>query len=221
MKRKNVGAIAAIAMMLAAGQVMADVYVDFGNTVDTPESTFAGAAQEAGVWNTVATDGSPLSMVNTDGTSSGVTLTVSTLTTGGWISNTGSSPLLIEDYFYTRSVSITVNNLANGNYNLYLYGAPHYGIFDSGTWTINGDTENQIAPLPAMDTQTVTEWVEDTHYKLAQVSVTDGTLVLAASNSNYFGISGLQLEAVPEPATFAFIGVFGGGLLAVRRIFAM
>ena len=31
----------------------------------------------------------------------------------------------------------------------------------------------------------------------------------------------MVVGAVPEPATFAFIGVFGGGLLAVRRIFMM
>ena len=27
--------------------------------------------------------------------------------------------------------------------------------------------------------------------------------------------------AIPEPATFAFLGLFGGGLLAIRRIFSM
>ena len=30
-----------------------------------------------------------------------------------------------------------------------------------------------------------------------------------------------ELQAIPEPATFAFLGLFGGGLLAVRRIFSM
>ena len=48
------------------------------------------------------------------------------------------------------------------------------------------------------------------------------TLDFAGSETAIFGtVNSISITSVPEPATFAFVGIFGAGALAVRRIFMM
>ena len=199
---------------------MANIYVDFGDASGTPESTFAGAAPESGVWNTVSTSGSAVSMVDTDGNATDTTLTLGDVL---WYTGT-ATPSLLSDFIYKRSISITMDSLENGDYDLYVYGGAHFS-FTTGDITVNGDTENVIDPVPSLGNPvTVTEWIEGTNYEKASVSVTDGSLTLSAyiDGNQYAAISGIQLvESIPEPATFAFIGLFGVGAIAIRRIFMM
>jgi len=44
-------------------------------------------------------------------------------------------------------------------------------------------------------------------------------LYTSASQFHYFTPTEVSIAAIPEPATLAFVGIFGGGLVAVRRFF--
>ena len=53
----------------------------------------------------------------------------------------------------------------------------------------------------------------DTEFNKITVREADGV----ANSNEYFQF--YSAEAIPEPATFAFVGIFGGGIFAVRRFF--
>lgn len=47
-----------------------------------------------------------------------------------------------------------------------------------------------------------------------------GSVLIGTSEGDaYFTATGVSIKAIPEPSTIAFLGLFGSGLLIVRRVF--
>ncbi|MBN2163369.1 MAG: PEP-CTERM sorting domain-containing protein [Pontiellaceae bacterium] len=73
--------------------------------------------------------------------------------------------------------------------------------------TASGSTTNTFSGVTTIQTESF-NW-------------TDLTSVTFYSTGSDGGVDKLSTSVIPEPATFAFMGVFGIGALAVRRIFMM
>jgi hypothetical protein len=106
------------------------------------------------------------------------------------------------------------------------------GLDDTLTYDLMGglarvDTQNGpqkwVADWTA-DGQTVTSgtFAADAYVTLSGLSSTGGILsILVDGKDQYTPIAQLELTVVPEPATLGLVVAMGGGLLWIRRVFAV
>ncbi len=202
--------------LVISGSASASLYLDFGAINGTPASTYSASSGIAGTWNSVTT-ASPSGLVNADGSASSWTLTLGGVTdydlNFGSTVDDGNGGLL-NDTFHGTEWTVTLSNLFNRDYEVYIY-APSHSIVATGTYQFNNEGTTYANLLGRTDS--VLE--NGVSYRSHTVTVTDGTLTITkkGGESPLFGLAGLQV--IPEPAAIALIGLFGGGLLAVRRIF--
>ena len=209
-----------LVMMLAKGASATLLNVTFSDTDGTAvSSSFGGMAGQEGVWNEiVATGETPL--VDLSGGSTAATINAYGV---HWMGNGSGGTDLAKSTFYNMSGdpwTIDFSGLDNGSYYVYIYAASHSAI-PTMDYIVNGASMSSLEGSSAA----FEEYVEGVDWDWLQVEITDGTLSLAATvATTYNGVAGIQISdslPIPEPATFAFVGVFGIGALAVRRIFMM
>jgi hypothetical protein len=197
--------------------------IDFGNATGSPPSSFEAASEQSGSWNTIISLGTTTGLIDLDGNSTSVSITVSAGAINGSAS-IGSDNMnkLMGDNFYkaaNNAWTVTLNNLNNGIYDVYLYD-PYASNVSTGAGSVNGITFTDIN-----GNRNGGVFAEGVNYHLLSgVAVTDGTLVATGTSSvsgDYGGLSGLQItpSAVPIPGA---AWLLGGGLVClvgIRRKF--
>mgnify|MGYP001596090441 CR=1 FL=1 len=110
-----------------------------------------------------------------------------------------------------------------------------FDVIDTGFWhgspatpyngyvgAIGGDANgalNFVAAPDGEDYSTLTNMTVMSDIGVTFIEETTFVLMKLGTSLAAPVITPIASVAVPEPATFAFVGIFGGGLLAVRRFF--
>jgi hypothetical protein len=145
-------------------------------------------------------------LVGLDGAPSGVNAVFSFDVAGGsGGTGTGDTQALLGDNMLDcvdpDVWSVQIAGLLDGDYLLHVY-APSNPLVDTGNMTANGVA---IASMPGSNTSTL---IEGTSWDSAAVTVTGGTLAIAATSPgavNCIGLSGFQL-AGPIPPVVPALG---------------
>ena len=213
-----------------------DVTSGTGNDESNPVDLTADGNLDWGVWNGPADAGNLTTLFETK--SGGTAFQgISVINGGGMNTSYGPTDFLFSwtdgtagsgdstGFAYPQFVSDTGNggvqlsfNIAEaGAYRLNFYVATYDYVLDA-TATLGSDgtpvTELSGAGLGTLD-----------DYKFTVDFTTSGadTLdldIIGQSGGAQIGVAeAFTLEAIPEPATFGLIGLFGGGLLLARRLF--
>ena len=216
-----------LAVGLAAGTAAAQYNVDFsdgGASEPPPSNAYGAAAGQPGVWNNITTDITPnVPLLNTAGAATGVTIT---LTAGGFMfdgsnslpngvtTTTGSNDELFMDDVWDSpaAATITVGNLPAGPYRLYVYG----GSPDSSTTFMQFDVAGQASQTVGGQWSNPFTYQQGVTHALFNVNHPGGNLVIGVPDVPGFeSVNGLQIAAVPEPATVGLLAA--GALCLVRR----
>jgi hypothetical protein len=202
-----------------------------------------GALSDPGnnYWNPVVFSGTTSSDLLSDGaTGSSVTLTEAGLAGvyagnnyGGSVTQ-GTPPALFTPFGYKNggTATLTLNNVANGVYNLYVYGVNGSDTANGGStdFTVGSTTlftmNNANNATYGANVNASTFQENYTYVEFADISPVSGTITITAQGSGLGGnggeidFNGLQIEAAPEPGTFALAGVgfvFLLGFLSLKR----
>jgi len=163
--------------------------IDFGTANNVPTSDYGAASGQAGYWN--RTGLGVAALFDTSGLPSGVSMNVSAdFGTGAYGAPSSDDEMLLEDYFYSTdgdNWSANLSGLAAGAYNVFLY-APSHPSVPTGDMTVGGVA---VSSIPGSTGSTL---IEETSWVSAQVTVTDGTLMISGAGTNYSGLAGMQLE---------------------------
>lgn len=222
-----VGTAGAIA--LGVGAYAQSFNVDVDNPFAPPElgggapsAQFGAAAHQTGQWNLVDVGGRGPQYLNMlDGVLSSVLLTGPL--GGGGVgfnnpNNSGDFGLLMNDW---RDVGggndqiWTISGLANGRYNVFTYAATPSSLVRTTSITVW--TPQYLQTKTVTNLYAFGEFAEGKTHSVHEFNVTDGTFNFrfeVSSLSQYF--NGMQIVAVPEPATLAIWGI-GLASLALRR----
>ncbi len=185
--------------------------IDFGKGKGTPDARY-GAAGPAGNWNTIDELGLTENLVDASGNLTSVSIfTDGTGANGGTGANeicpcSDQQALLSDNFWKTGGGwSLTVQGLAQGVYDVYLYAPSHK--MQTGFIDIEGMTLNSLpGGIGSFD--------EGVNWRLVQGLELDGTLAVsnAVGGGTWTGLAGLQIVGVPAPATGV---VFVIGLVCV------
>lgn len=191
--------------------------IDLGGTV-APGSSYGAAKGQTGHWHNV-TDilgGTSGPIMDITGAATGVTLD----TTSGMFSFTfnnastsGDDENLLDDQFdlgvQGSSHTFSINGLASGPYNVFIYAWASDSDLSIITTTINGNSQQTGGAYTGLVAGV-------THGVWLNVNAVGGTISFSTFNDAGFGsLNGIQLSQVPEPATMAVLGL--GALAAIRR----
>ena len=168
----------------------------------------APAAYTGTNWNEYSYLGAYNNLQNSDGIATGIN--VSLTGTGGaiWSYNAAVPDNALDTYMYNGTGRTIDISGATGAYDLYILSQDSNPTV-IGSFTLGAATKSTIAVSPST-------YVDGENYvKFANVPMTGGVSVTI--NSGTF--NGLQLVAIPEPATLGLVAVFGGGVLFIRRRF--
>lgn len=192
--------------------------IDIGSntTFPVPGSGYGAAASQAGTWNGVAGNAVGQALLATDGSASGVTISVS----GGNgsfefnnASTTGNVERILDDIQDAGASTWTLNGLASGTYTVYLYSwAPDDPTgFTSGLNVVGGSAGLQICGGAGW----TGGFVNGSHFVTDTVSVTGGTITIQVSQiagapSSLNAIQIVALGGSSGPGT-AFCFGDGGG----------
>ena len=169
--------------------------IDFGLQFGTPAASYGAAAGQAGVWNQVGLGTTGL--VGLAGSVSGVSVSVSAATDGGYYQTpTNNDQLLLEDNFFAvggESWSATLSGLVDGRYRVYLY-APSNPLVPSGAMNVGGVL---VASLPGSPGGSL---IHGTSWASVDVTVAGGTLAITGAGATLSGLAGLQLVPLDQPA---------------------
>ena len=209
MKRFAFGFATLVAPCMVFTQLVsaAGFNIDFGSAFTGLPSTYSAASGQAGVWNDVFANGN---LQDTTGAATSVAVTPIVGNPNGQIgAATTNDELLLGDFFFFSSGwNVDFAGLTDGLYDVYYYAPSSTGV-STGAFTANGTS---ITEIPG---DSVSNLIQGTSYDvLSGVSVSGGTLSLASTGGVLelnFGLAGLQLVPVPEPASLALFAV---GLMA-------
>lgn len=160
---------------------------------------------------------------------SGVATTVGVAFGTGWsgtYENTGVGPsFLQEDRAYTSSQSVgtfTINGLdVGGSYNLALIAAPDGNGLFSTDFTIAGvGTETATGGNAGTNTNGALTFTEGATHVLFNVIANDGSITFTTKQAelSQFGVlSGLQIQAIPEPSRATLLLGLAAIALVIRR----
>lgn len=194
---------------------------DFWNAVP---GAFALNSQGAYTGGTTSGD-----FLSDDLTSSPITLTLGSsqyFSKGGQgaVNPISGNPDALEGPFLYNSgspITGSLNNVATGTYNLFLYVAnfntqAQFDKVDSGTISVNGGT-----PVSYANIQGSTSFTAGADYlEFAGVTPSTGTISFSIASTGEVDFNGLQLQAVtaPEPSSYALmLGGLGVLALALHR----
>ena len=229
----------------ASAQVISVNMTDGGSNGTSPAQT-AGAVL-AGSWNEIAPSGAAIgttdlsNLLDDSNAASGVSL-VQSAWIGGWYASsgwpTGFSGTLGNDMIGSFSdtdfaYTYTFDNLTaamGAEYDVYIYSARGFGNTGVTQFDVDGDTKflhNRDVVGDYAESgwasQALAEANPDSGNYVRFQNVTLDTLVigidgLASQDGGVSGsVAGVQIVAVPEPATFGLLAVFGGAMLFLRR----
>jgi hypothetical protein len=173
--------------------VAADLNVDFGTSFGTPAASYAAAGQ-AGDWN--LTGLGVTTLVGPNGTPSGVSSNLVAGSDGGdnGVAPANDDELLLHDNFFSSggaSWTITLSGLGSGDYRFRLY-APANLAVPSGDMVVGGAP---VASIPGG----ISTLSPGTSWVLVDVTHPGGALEISGAGSTFSGLSGLQVEYLPEP----------------------
>lgn len=199
------------------------IYVDYYNAAGTyfgkgaPSSSFGAAVGTPGVWNHLGSTESSVAVVDIFGAATGVTVSNAAGSTNG---NNGGAPagdisLLLNDALDGSPVTITVDGLPTGLYNVYTYSwYPANSTAVLSTITVNG-----LDPQNVGRTGAYAGFVLGETHTLHAVSITSPqTLTINAAAASSVGIvNGFQVVMVPEPTSLVLASIAGACWLVVVR----
>lgn len=204
MNATSLGCARAAGLIVLAGAVgvaHADVYLDFGVHFGVVPSTYAASAPSPGHWNEIGALGLTPGLLNADGTSTGVSVTLSASDPDGWVPGlTDDFGTLVNDNFFAvtgAAWSVVITGLDAGAYDVYYYETLNSTV-STGAFTVNG-----VAAIPISATSADPAPVQGVNWEvLSGVASTDGTMTLASSTTDGFrGLAGVQIvRAVPSPS---------------------
>ncbi|MCG8450813.1 MAG: hypothetical protein MI725_14690 [Pirellulales bacterium] len=213
MKHNVLGLVTFVAASAVFAQVAsaAGFNVDFGDDFTGLPSTYGAASGQTGTWNDVSANGT---LQDITGTATTVSVTLIVGNPSGQINSatTNDEILLGDNFFFSSGWNVDFANLPDGLYDVYYY-APSNGAVSTGVFTINGATQTELPGDPGSSLSLGTSYDF-----LSGVSVVGGTLSLASTGGvleSNFGLAGLQLIPVPEPASFILFAV---GCVAAPRM---
>jgi len=182
--------------VLASSALGQSFNIDLGPSQGTPSNGFSAAANQSGMWDTLGL-GTTSNLPGLSGSPTSVSATVTAgYDSGGYPVCGGDIDALLGDNIYTGSGnwSVLFNGLANGTYQVYLYG-PRNSSVDTGAIDVNGVS---VADFTG-DSCSLDEGVA---YAVAEnVEVTDGTMTIAGDGTglSYAGLAGVQLVSPAPP----------------------
>jgi hypothetical protein len=231
-------AVVVLAMMPLGGGHAAVISVDFNNTTSAAWTLSSGEAAgplDSTNWNSTSTaSGGPVTLVDDTGASTTATLTWSSSNTwtegdGNGTANTKLAHAYLDDG--GSAVQVTVSNLPYADYRV-------YGLFasDNATgirnWDVNGNwvlgvdantTAAAYATLAANQTANGEAWTEILPGSITGnywTFVSSGSTLtingLNRSGGNRGSLTGLVIEAVPEPTTLVLLGIATAGAIVAR-----
>jgi hypothetical protein len=194
--------------------------IDFGDASGTPDATYGAAIGQTGSWNTITSAG-PTALFDLSGNATTASVSCIAGDFGGLYGTSGINERLVDDNFYTPapgSWQVSITGLENGTYNVSYY-APTHPDVDTGNFTINSSSVSSIPG--SVDGSLIPGVSWDV---IHNVAVTDGTMTLSyiGGGGEYNGLAGMQISAVPEPASYAlaFGAMCGIAALIRRRTFS-
>lgn len=206
------------------------INIDFSSTGaagPAPSSSYPAAAGQPGVWNnftspTVAS--APL--VDIGGNATALTLS---LTSGGFMfdsssfapNGTSTAPgsneeFLMDDVWDSPvNAQITIGNLAAGNYALYVYGGSPDSATTQMNFIVNGNSQF-VGGTWTNPFNGVEDYQAGVTHAVFNVNHAGGNLVINVPDvAGFESVNGLQIAAVPEPASIGLLGAIG--LASLRR----
>jgi hypothetical protein len=116
--------------------------------------------------------------------------------TGAYGVPSSGDEMLLEDNFYSidgNSWSANLSGLVSGAYTVFLY-APSNPSVPTGAMTVGNFA---VSSIPGSTGSTL---IEGTSWVSAQVTVTDGTLMISGAGASYSGLAGIQVVPVQVQA---------------------
>ena len=184
-------------------------------------------------------------LLDNSGAASGVSLVQSAWIGGWWASSgwpSGFSGTLGNDMFGSFEdfsagdglITYTLDNLNTGVgalYDVYIYSARNFGNTGVTEFNVNGETkylssENNVGDYAESGWSTAADAMNNldsgNYVRFQNVSLDTLVVGVAALEDTVNGggagsVAGLQIVAVPEPATFGLLAIFGGAMLFLRR----
>jgi hypothetical protein len=203
---------AAICLVFWTGVGFASlINVDIG----TGAGTYSGAAvvgASGDTWNAI-TSVATTSLV--DANNNGTSATMSIVGSNGIVyhtdtvwGSTGFEALMCDYLYASNNVTVTLNHIAAGTYDLYLYGVGKDSFStNAATWvaaTSVGSNSVSVGP----NTGNITEFSSGKNYGVVEVTVGDnGVLTLTGTpvTGGSVILNGFQLQSVPEPASASLL----------------
>ncbi len=183
------------------------------------------------VWNHAGYSANSQSLFDSNGHSTGVSMSVVATGNVGGLGNVSPNTTLSSEYDYTLSdvtpITVSLTGLIpNEAYDLYAYSitdpccGPQPGSAATRPGLISAALANGGASAPVTANPTLDTWVAGQNYVLLPVVAdSSGDLTFTAARLNVnteADLNGFQLIAVPEPSAWiALLGVAGMGLIGL------
>ncbi len=181
-----------VVVLITPGLLIAQGFnTDLGSPAFVPPASYSAASGQAGTWNNLETGTTP-NILDTGGTASGVSVTVTADGNGSAGGCVGDhQPLMSDNVFTTQGGwSIVFTGLPAADYQVYIY-APNHDWVATGNMLVNGIA---VASLPGTVDCSLQPMVS---YVSVRASVSSGTLTLTGdylgTGFDYAGVAGVQI----------------------------
>jgi hypothetical protein len=165
--------------------------IDLGSPAFVPPASYSAASGQAGTWNNLETGTTP-NILDTGGTASGVSVTVTADGNGSASGCVGDNqPLMSDNVFTTQGGwSMVFTGLPAADYQVYIYAPNHDGVA-TGNMLVNGIAVASLSGTVDCSLQPTVSYVS------VRASVSSGTLTLSGDYSgtgfDYAGVAGVQI----------------------------
>ena len=181
-----------VVVLITPGLLIAQGFnIDLGSPAFVPPASYSAASGQAGTWNNLETGTTP-NILDTGGTASGVSVTVTADgngSAGGCVGD--NQPLMSDNVFTTQGGwSMVFTGLPAADYQVYIYAPNHDGVA-TGNMLVNGIA---VASLPGTLDCSLQPTVS---HVAVRASVSSGTLTLTGdylgTGFDYAGVAGVQI----------------------------